>query len=170
MEHTFETFSLGELFPLWSNLLWLNGMAPMLQSMHQLDLTLSENLVLRRLQQQSLTIAEVASYLSITHSAASRAIDRLVRDEFIGRVENPADRRQKLLTLTSKGATLVHEIGQKFTAGIEFLAAGLTPEEQEQFRILIARMVAAQLSLEEATSLHLRQDRTHTVRKKDSHT
>lgn len=140
----FETLALGELFAHWSNLLWLNGMRPMLQSMLQLDLTMSENIVLRQLQHQSLTIAQVAEYLSITHSAASRAVDRLVRDGFICRMENPADRRQKVLTLTDRGAALIQDLQSKFTAGIEFLAASLSPEEQEQFRRLIAHMVAAQ--------------------------
>ncbi len=140
----FETLTLGELFFHWSDLLWLHGMRPMLESMLKLDLTMAENVVLRQLQYQSLTIAQVAEYLSITHSAASRAVDRLVRDGFIGRVENPADRRQKVLTLTDQGSALSQDLQSKFTAGIESLAQSLSPEEQEQFRLLIAHMVAAQ--------------------------
>jgi MarR family transcriptional regulator, organic hydroperoxide resistance regulator len=139
----FETLTLSELFPYWSNLLWLKGMRPMLQNMLQLDLTMSESIVLRQLQYQSLTIAEVAAYLSITHSAASRAVDRLVRDGFISRMENPVDRRQKLLTLTAQGAALVRDLESTFTAGVEFLAASLSAEEQEQFRLLLARVIAA---------------------------
>jgi DNA-binding MarR family transcriptional regulator len=138
----FETLTLSELFPHWSNLLWLQGMRPMLQNMIQLDLKMSEGVVLRQLQYQSLTIAEVAAYLSITHSAASRAVDRLVRDGFISRMENPADRRQKLLTLTAQGSALIRDLESKFAAGVEFLAASLSPQEQEQFRLLIARMIA----------------------------
>jgi DNA-binding MarR family transcriptional regulator len=149
----FETLTLGELFSRWSDLLWLNGMRPMVQSMLQLDLTMSENIVLRQLQHQSLTIAEVAAYLSITHSAASRAVDRLVHDGFICRVENPADRRQKVLTLTDRGSAFIQDLQSKFTAGIEFLAASLSPEEQEQFRLLIAHMVAAQCPGGKAPSL-----------------
>ncbi len=144
----FETLTLRELFPYWSNLLWLTGMRPMLQCMLQIDLTMSESLVLRRLQYQSLTISEVAEYLSITHSAASRATDRLVRDGFISRVENPADRRQKRLTLTPQGRALVHGLADKFGAGIERLVGSLSPEEQEQFRLLIAHMVAAHTNVE----------------------
>lgn len=149
----FEALTLGELFSHWSDLLWLNGMRPMLQSMLQLDLTMSESVVLRQLQHQSLTIAQVAEYLSITHSAASRAVDRLVRDGFICRVENPADRRQKVLTLTERGSALIQDLQSKFTAGIEFLAASLPPKEQEQFRLLIAHMVAAQCPAGKAPSL-----------------
>ena len=116
----------------------------MLQSMLQLDLTMSENIVLRQLQHQPLTIAQVAEYLSITHSAASRAVDRLVCDGFVCRVENPTDRRQKVLTLTKQGSALIQDLQGKFTAGLELLSTGLSPEEQEQFRLLIAHMVATQ--------------------------
>src|SRR5689334_11093691 len=86
---TFETLTLRELFPYWGNLVMLNSMRPMLRSMLQLDLTISENAVLRQLKFQSLTIAQAAEYLSLTHSAASRAIDRLVHDGLVCRVENP---------------------------------------------------------------------------------
>ena len=137
-----------------SNLIWLDGMMQsMLQSMLQLDLTMSENIVLRQLQDRSLTIAQVAEDLSITHSAASRAVDRLVRDGFICRVFYPADRRQKVLTLTDQGSALIQDLQSKFTAGIEFLAVGLSPEEQEQFRLLIAHMVAAQYPAGKVPSL-----------------
>ncbi|MEZ4727070.1 MAG: MarR family transcriptional regulator [Caldilineaceae bacterium] len=75
--------------------------------------------------------------------AASRTVHRLVRDGWVRRVENPTDRRQKVLTLTPEGVALMEDIEGKLTAGIEYLAARLAPEEQEQFRRLIARMVAA---------------------------
>lgn len=141
--HDVEAMTLSELFPHWSNMLWLLGMRPMLHSMLQLNLTMSENLVLRQLQHHTLTIAEVGTELSITHSAASRAVDRLVRDGYITRVENAADRRQKLLTLTAQGEALMHDLQSTFIAGIEHLAAPLPPDDQEHFRRLIARMVAA---------------------------
>jgi DNA-binding MarR family transcriptional regulator len=141
-----ETLTPGELFFHWSNLVWLNGMQPMLQSMLQVDLTMSENIVLRLVQHQPVTIAEVAEHLSITHSAASRVVDRLVRDGFICRMENPVDRRQKVLTLTDQGSALIRDLQSKFTAGIKHLAESLSPEEQAQLHLLIAHMVADQCS------------------------
>jgi DNA-binding MarR family transcriptional regulator len=147
---TLESLPLGELFSYWSDLLWLNAMRPMLEGMMQLELSLPQNLVLRQLRCQSMTIAEVAAYLSITHSAASRIIDRLVRAGLLSRVENPEDRRQKLLALTPEGAALMQNIERKFTAGIESMTAHLSTDEQVEFRRLIARMVATQLAEGEA--------------------
>lgn len=141
-----ETLTLRELIPHWANMLWLLGMRPMLQNLFEVSLTMSDNIILRQLRRRSMTITEVATELSLTHSAASRTVDRLVRDGYVRRVENPADRRQKVLTLTADGMALMQDIEGKLTAGIEFLAARLSPEEQEQFRRLIARMVAASCS------------------------
>jgi DNA-binding MarR family transcriptional regulator len=141
-----ETLTLRELIPHWANMLWLLGMRPMLQNLCDVSLTMSDNIILRQLQRRSMTITEVATELSLTHSAASRMVDRLVRDGWVRRVENPADRRQKVLTLTPEGVGLMEGIESKLTTGIEFLAARLSPDEQEQFRRLIARMVAANCS------------------------
>jgi DNA-binding MarR family transcriptional regulator len=140
-----ETLTLRELIPHWANMLWLLGMRPMLQNLCDVSLMMSDNIILRQLRRRSMTITEVATELSLTHSAASRMVDRLVRDGWVRRVENPADRRQKVLTLTPEGVGLMG-IESKLTAGIEFLAARLSPDEQEQFRRLIARMVAANCS------------------------
>jgi DNA-binding MarR family transcriptional regulator len=138
-----ETLSLRELFPYWSDLLWRASMRPLLQQMLQVDLTMSESQVLRHLQHRELSISEVAQYLSITHSAASRAVDRLVRDGFVVRAENPEDRRQKQLRLSPRGTELVQNLNNTFTTGIERLVASLSTDEQEQFRLLIAHMLAA---------------------------
>lgn len=140
-QQALETLSLRELFLRWSYLLWRASMRPMFQQLIQIDLTMSESQVLNHLQHRSLTISEVAEYLLITHSAASRAVDRLVRDGFVSRAENPADRRQKQLLLTEKGTALVENLNSIWASGIERLAVSLSSEEQEQFRQLIVHMM-----------------------------
>jgi|SRR2546425_1189861 DNA-binding MarR family transcriptional regulator len=127
----------------WSHILWQAGMVPMLHHLLQINLTMSESQVLRQLYQRPLTIADVAESLSITQSAASRAVDRLVRDGYVSRTENPADRRQKQLWLTASGTTLVENLNNAFTSQLARLVARLSVEEQEQFRRLVAHMVAA---------------------------
>lgn len=138
-----EELPLRQLLPYWSNLLWQTSVRPWIQKMSQIDLTVSESQILRHLQDQSLTIAEVAEYLSITHSAASRAVDRLVHDGFISRAENPTDRRQKKLLLTSSGAALLEDHSHTLIDGMERLIGSLSPGEQEVFRKLLAHIVAA---------------------------
>ncbi len=140
-----ETLALRELFSYWSNLLWKESMRPLIQHLFEIDLTMSESQILRHLasHQRPRTVSEVADYLAITHSAASRAVDRLVNDQFISRTENPTDRRQKQLQLTAKGTQLVQMLNTIFSSGIERLVTRLSAQEQEQFRLLIAHMIAA---------------------------
>ena len=144
-EDTPEALALRELFSYWSNLLWKESMRPLIQHLFQIDLTMSESQILRYLdtREQPRTISEVADYLAITHSAASRVVDRLVDDAFISRTENPADRRQKQLQLTGKGKAIVGMLNTIFSSGIERLVARLPEHEQAQFHQLIAHMIAA---------------------------
>lgn len=140
----FERMSLQELLPYWSNLMWWVGMRPVFHRMVEANLTLSENIVLRSLQRSPLTVAEVAGCLYISHSAASRAIDRLVHDGFVSRQEHPEDRRQKQLTLTAAGAALLQEMEWTLSEGVAPLVTGLAPDEQEQLRHLLGRILSIQ--------------------------
>lgn len=144
VKETLEALPSRELFAYWSNLLWKESMRPLIQQLFQVDLTMSESQILRHLHlhRRPLAISEVAEYLAITHSAASRAVDRLVDNEFVSRSENPTDRRQKQLQLTAKGTHLVHTLSDTFSSGMERLVARLSTQDQEQFRLLIAHIIA----------------------------
>ena len=76
-------------------------------------------------------VSDIGEHLGISVPAASQLIDRLVQQGFLERIEYPADRRYKQVSLTSKGRQLVEsgiEYRQKW---MEQLTQALTPEEQE---------------------------------------
>jgi DNA-binding MarR family transcriptional regulator len=140
------TLSLEEILPIFNRMFWWSGVRPMFRRMVEADLTMAESVVLRSLQRGPLTVAEAASCLMLSHSAASRAVDRLVRDGYIEREENPEDRRQKLLTLAPKGADLVQEMEGIAVDGLRQLTATLSPEECETMRALLVRMITSHIS------------------------
>jgi DNA-binding MarR family transcriptional regulator len=140
-----EQMSLHELMPLWGRLIWCMGMEPVFHRMQELGLSESEYMVIQRLRQAPLNVADVGECLFISHSAASRAVDRLVREGHVRREENPADRRQKVLTLTDEGVALAGTLEAVLAAGMEPLLAVLTDGEREQSRRLLLRMITAQL-------------------------
>ena len=135
--------TLEQLIPRWNRLVWWTGIRPMFRMMTEIDLSLAESVVMRSLQRCPLSVAEVGACLYISHSAASRAVDRLVRDGLVSRQENPEDRRQKQLTLTPKGEAMVGKMEAIFAAQMKPLVATLSVEEREQLRGLMARMLAA---------------------------
>ncbi len=139
-----ETMTLEELLPRWNKLFWWNAVRPVFRKMLDADLSLAESIVLRSLQNQGqLTVADAAEALCVTHSAASRAVDRLVRDGLIARQENPEDRRQKQLTLTPAGAVLIGEMEAVTVDRLRQIMMVLSAEEREQFRTLLVRLMVA---------------------------
>lgn len=134
--------TLEELIPRWNKLFWWSGVKPMLLRMVEADLTLAESIVLRSLQHGPLTVTEAATCLMLSHSAASRAVDRLVRDGYIRREENPDDRRQKRLTLAPRGVALVGEMEGIFANRLRRLVQVLDSEERDQLRALLAKVIA----------------------------
>lgn len=132
---------LPEVLTRWMQMFWWSGIRPMLQRMVMADLTLAESIVLRSLRRGPLTVAEAASCLMLSHSAASRAVDRLVRDGYVQRDENPDDRRQKLLTLAPQGLALVREMEGIAVERLERMTDVLSADEREQFRTLMAQMI-----------------------------
>ncbi|MFN8516894.1 MAG: MarR family transcriptional regulator [Thermomicrobiales bacterium] len=142
-EEELRTLPLPELIRRWSRLVWAISVRPMYRRMLEHDLTLAELVVLKQLQRGGLTVAAAADCLHLSPSAASRAVDRLVRDGLIRREENPDDRRQKLITMTPAGRELLGDMDVVFADRQRQIIAALDDEEQEQFRALIARMLAA---------------------------
>lgn len=111
--------------------------------MLEADLTLAELIVLHALKHQALTIAQVAETLYITPSAASRAADRLVRDGLIARHENPADRRQKQLTLAPAGTALLSDVEELRAQRIKRLMSTLSARERAAFEASLTRVLEA---------------------------
>src|SRR5512138_1183706 len=68
----------------------------------------------------------------ITPAATSQLVDKLVHSELIQRVEDPADRRAKLLSLTDKGRELILKGIQERYRWVEEMEAKLTPEQSSQ--------------------------------------
>jgi DNA-binding MarR family transcriptional regulator len=134
---------LDQLMMAWTNFVWMIGMRPMYHEMAVKGLSLPETVVLRNLQRGPLKVAEVADCISITQSAASRAVDRLVRDGLVARHENPGDRREKQLTLTPSGEALLEKFQGIMANAVGPLISALTSEEQDQFRALIVKILAS---------------------------
>jgi DNA-binding MarR family transcriptional regulator len=132
---------LAETLTQWNRLFWWAGVRPMMQRMVEADLTLAESVVLRSLRRGPLTVAQAGACLMLSHSAASRAVDRLVRDGYLAREENPEDRRQKLLTLAPRGEDLLGEMEGIMVERLAGMIDVLDTDESAQFRSLLTRIL-----------------------------
>jgi DNA-binding MarR family transcriptional regulator len=142
-----ERWPLDLLLRRWHHLVWRQAIRPVFHRMLELDLSLAEWITLRSVQRRPLTIADVAATRHFSHSAASRAVERLVRDGLLSRREHPDDRRQKLLTLTPQGEALLTDIEALFSQQLDAFVASLDEQEREQVRLCLGQWLA-KLSIE----------------------
>ena len=71
-------------------------------------------------------VSDLLEILQITKQSLSRVLKHLIREGYIQQVQGQQDRRQRLLTLTEKGAKLEHRLTatQKKRIAASFRDAG----------------------------------------------
>ena len=93
-------------------------------------------------------MSEVSERFEITPAAASQLVDKLVQSGFVQRVEDPHDRRAKLLNLTDKGRDLIQQGIQERYRWVDELAGKLSAEERAQVSDALNIMTRAVQDLE----------------------
>jgi DNA-binding MarR family transcriptional regulator len=84
---------------------------------------------------------ELAALMNIEDPSLARLIDRMERDQLLRRVENPKDKRIKILELTEVGRVKAEDLmpyGQEFS---DLLLEDITDEEVEIFQKVLKKMV-----------------------------
>src|SRR5215216_1952561 len=93
-------------------------------------------------------MSEISERFEVTPAAASQLVDKLVQSGFIQRVEDPNDRRAKLLSLTDKGRDLIQQGIEERYRWVEELAEKLSAEECAQVSEALNIMTHAAQELE----------------------
>ncbi len=76
-------------------------------------------------------VSDLGDHLGVTNAAASQMVERMVQQGLLARIEDPEDRRGKIISLTLKGRELVEESIDARRRWIEQLTQTLTVDEQE---------------------------------------
>jgi len=76
-------------------------------------------------QSQEISIQELSQRLNLSLSATSRLIDELVKADFLNRIEDPANRRSKIVTLTKFGNDFLTKLSLERVRIIKTTASSL---------------------------------------------
>ena len=85
-------------------------------------------------------MSALAEKLNVGLSSASGLVDRLVEHGYLERHEDPADRRQQQVRLTSAGAAVVERIRELNVGLLRTLLRGLSENELESLRVGMAAL------------------------------
>ena len=94
----------------------------------------SQVFALQELENQTLSMGELAERLLLERSSVSRLIDNLVKGGFIHRTLNEENRREVLVSLTDKGCRSVQQVREQ---SLRFYQSILEQvPEQDQYAVL----------------------------------
>jgi DNA-binding MarR family transcriptional regulator len=91
----------------------------------------------------AMTLNDLAAYLYLDKSTASRVVDALERKGYVARAPHPKDRRALLLDATPKGRELEGEIRESILAEERQLLADFTPEVRQAMTVVLRRLARA---------------------------
>jgi DNA-binding MarR family transcriptional regulator len=106
------------------------------------QLTPTQFFAMARLQEKGQLSQNLLGRLSAMDPATIQGVIRRLYDRgYIERLPDPKDRRRMVLRLTPAGEALVEKLLDQVDAAGRRILAPLEPDEQEQFRSLLKRIV-----------------------------
>jgi MarR family transcriptional regulator, negative regulator of the multidrug operon emrRAB len=121
-----------KLTGLFSDIVVKTMTVQLLRELDELDVTLSQLQALSRVaERRNCSVGSVAEGLGVTHPAAVKLVDKLVKKGLVTRGVAAADHRQAEIAITDEGRRLVHAVRQERTQRLERVLEQMEPEERQ---------------------------------------
>ncbi len=125
------------------------------------DITMSQAKALYLLSvRPGATMSSIAAELGVGASAVSGLVDRLVAQGSVERQEDPADRRQQLVTITDAGTATLDRMREMRAQVTLRLLKGLDDDELEAFRTSLIALDREVQRLDSVDASDTRPERT----------
>ncbi|SRR5258708_2093210 len=89
----------------------------------------------------SIPMNSLSATLVCDASNVTGIVDRLLQHDYIKREENPKDRREKMITLSAKGAAICEKISESLMSDQPHSLQILSKEERSQLLKLLAKVI-----------------------------
>lgn len=99
-----------------------------------------ENILLYVVQNEGITVNEIAENFSITKSAVSQVLTHLEDRKFIRRKSNPDDRRETLILLGEEGKKYAHLISEADAAFVKQYFSHIEVEDLKQVLLTMKKI------------------------------
>ncbi len=108
------------------------------------NLSFSQMIILGRLYRVGdASVSEISSMLDISSSAVSQLLEKLVQAGYIGRHEDPEDRRRKYHSINDRGKEIVRLSFQAGSSWIDDLTSDLTDADSVEIFLCLEKLLEA---------------------------
>jgi len=128
---------------------WLRALLNRLRSLHLLrmpsdcELTPSQiGMIAWIARTPGCGVLEIAAALGLTAPTVSVGVQRLTKEGWLERRQDPNDRRAKPIYLTERSAFFMKNLRKHQEHSLKLFLSGLNPKEQEQLLMLFERAVS----------------------------
>jgi DNA-binding MarR family transcriptional regulator len=142
-----ECFKFADrLAGLFSEIIFKTLTVKLLRDLEELDITLSQLHALTHVgERRHCSIGAIADGLGVTHPAAVKMVDRLLKKGLVSRSVSSTDHRQAEIQITPEGRELVHRVSLERTERLARVLERMTPEDRLGLIRGLERFVAASL-------------------------
>jgi len=109
------------------------------------NLSLSQVFALQELENETISVSELARRLRLERSSVSRLVDALVKENFVNRTINESNRREMLLSLTEKGKRTVQQVCEQSLLFYQSVLNDLPEHDQQMIMEGFKKFTAALL-------------------------
>ncbi|MCX7958388.1 MAG: MarR family transcriptional regulator [Deltaproteobacteria bacterium] len=137
-----EILLLADLLKEFYRLLAHSGEQRTLSVMYESQLTLPQVVALHYVSKcTECSVSSISERVGISLGATSHLVDRLVRNGYLSRKENPRDRRMKLIAVTKKGHEFLVRLNESRTSDLISALSFLDSDSVIRLRNIISEMV-----------------------------
>lgn len=135
-----------KLTSLFSEIIFKTMTVQLLRDLEELDITLSQLQALTQVgERQKCSVGEIAEGLGVTHPAAVKTVDRLLKKGLITRSVSPDDHRQAEIQITFEGRRLVNAVRLERTQRLSRVLDQMSPEDRKGLITGLERFVEASM-------------------------
>jgi DNA-binding MarR family transcriptional regulator len=121
-----------KLTGLFSDIVLKTMTVQLLRELDELDITLSQLQALTLVaERRKCSVGALAEGLGVTHPAAVKLVDKLVRKALVTRAVAAEDHRQSDITATTEGRRIVNEVRRARTERLEGVLDRMCPEDRQ---------------------------------------
>ncbi|MCF0147549.1 MAG: MarR family transcriptional regulator [Clostridium sp.] len=107
----------------------------------EFDLTFGEQMTLLFLSKNdNVNQDTISKKFMIDKGMVAKTLNKLEEKAFIMREQNPYNKRENIISLTEKGASIIDNIRTVFDEWNKILFEGISEEEKDYFRKIIGKM------------------------------